>query len=98
MIKHLWNYRVRYKGLYKNAVQVFSLFTLRKVKGGKFTFMAVGVIGSIGTDLLFKALYEHRLVSSFYYSETSIIVEMVVGAMAACYIVNRLGKKEEIAF
>jgi len=29
VIKHLWNYRkVRYKGLYKNAVQVFSLFTL----------------------------------------------------------------------
>jgi IS5 family transposase len=29
VIKHLWNYRkVRYKGLYKNAEQVFSLFTL----------------------------------------------------------------------
>ena len=29
VIKHLWRYRkVRYKGLYKNAVQVFSLFTL----------------------------------------------------------------------
>ena len=29
VIKHLWKYRkVRYKGLYKNAVQVFSLFTL----------------------------------------------------------------------
>jgi transposase, IS5 family len=29
VVKHLWVYRkVRYKGLYKNAVQVFSLFTL----------------------------------------------------------------------
>ena len=29
VVKHLWHYqRVRYKGLYKNAVQVFSLFTL----------------------------------------------------------------------
>ncbi|MFC1861322.1 IS5 family transposase [Chloroflexota bacterium] len=29
VIKHLWHYpKVRYKGLYKNAVQVFSLFAL----------------------------------------------------------------------
>jgi len=29
VVKHLWKYRkVRYKGLYKNAVQVFSLFAL----------------------------------------------------------------------
>jgi IS5 family transposase len=29
IVKHLWGYtKVRYKGLYKNAVQVFSLFTL----------------------------------------------------------------------
>lgn len=29
VVKHLWHYRkVRYKGLYKNAVQVFSLFAL----------------------------------------------------------------------
>ncbi len=29
VVKHLWKYRqVRYKGLYKNAVQVFSLFML----------------------------------------------------------------------
>jgi IS5 family transposase len=29
VVKHLWQYRkVRYKGLYKNAVQVFSLFML----------------------------------------------------------------------
>ena len=29
VVKHLWGYtKVRYKGLYKNAVQVFTLFTL----------------------------------------------------------------------
>jgi IS5 family transposase len=29
VVKHLWGYRkVRYRGLYKNAVQLFSLFTL----------------------------------------------------------------------
>ena len=29
VVKHLWRYqKVRYKGLYKNAVQVFGLFTL----------------------------------------------------------------------
>ena len=29
VVKHLWQYRkVRYKGLYKNAVQVFTLFAL----------------------------------------------------------------------
>ena len=29
VVKHLWGYtKVRYKGLYKNAVQVFSLFAL----------------------------------------------------------------------
>lgn len=29
VVKHLWQYRkVRYKGLYKNAVQLFSLFAL----------------------------------------------------------------------
>ncbi len=29
VVKHLWHYqKVRYKGLYKNAVQVFSLFAL----------------------------------------------------------------------
>ena len=29
IVKHVWHYqKVRYKGLYKNAVQVFSLFAL----------------------------------------------------------------------
>jgi len=29
VVKHIWRYtKVRYKGLYKNAVQVFSLFAL----------------------------------------------------------------------
>jgi len=32
VVKHLWRYqKVRYKGLYKNAVQVFSLFTLANI-------------------------------------------------------------------
>lgn len=74
----------------------FSLFTLRKLKGGKYTFMAVGMVGSIGTDVAFKVLYEQDLVSSFFYTETSIIVEMVIGAFAACYLVNLLGRREEI--
>ena len=78
--------------------RVFSMFTLRKVKGGKITFMITGVAGSLGCDLLFKTLYENQLVSNFYYGETAIIVEMVVGALAACYLVNLLGRKEEITF
>jgi IS5 family transposase len=32
VVKHLWHYqKVRYKGLYKNAVQVYSLFTLANI-------------------------------------------------------------------
>lgn len=32
VVKHLWRYqKVRYKGLYKNAVQVYSLFTLANI-------------------------------------------------------------------
>jgi transposase, IS5 family len=32
VVKHLWHYqKVKYKGLYKNAVQVFSLFTLANI-------------------------------------------------------------------
>ena len=32
VVKHLWRYtKVRYKGLYKNAVQVFSLFALANI-------------------------------------------------------------------
>jgi hypothetical protein len=54
------------------------------------------MVGSIGTDLIFKTLYERNLVSSFFYTETSIIVEMVVGALAACYLVNLLGRQEQI--
>ena len=78
--------------------RIFAMFTLRRVKGGKLTFMAVGVVGSIGADLFFKILYENDLVSNFFYAETSIIVEMVIGAVIACYLVNLLGKKEEITF
>jgi uncharacterized membrane protein YeaQ/YmgE (transglycosylase-associated protein family) len=78
--------------------RIFSMFTLRKVKGGKLTFMGVGVAGSLGADLFFKILYENGLVSNFFYGETTIIVEMIVGAVIACYLVNLLGKKEEITF
>jgi uncharacterized membrane protein YeaQ/YmgE (transglycosylase-associated protein family) len=78
--------------------RLFSMFTLRKLKGGKIAFMAVGVLGSIGTDLFFKVLYENELVSNFFYRETTIIVEMVCGAILACYLANLLGKKEEITF
>jgi uncharacterized membrane protein YeaQ/YmgE (transglycosylase-associated protein family) len=78
--------------------RIFGMFTLRKVKGGKLTFMAVGVAGSLGADLLFKILYDHDLVSNFFYAETTIIVEMVIGAVIACYAVNLLGKNEEITF
>jgi len=32
VVKHLWHYqKVRYKGLYKNAVQIYSLFTLANI-------------------------------------------------------------------
>ncbi len=78
--------------------RVFSLFSLRKVKGGKLTFMAVGVVGSVGADLVFKVLYEKGLVSNFFWAETTIIIEMVAGAVTACYLLNLLGKKEEITF
>ena len=78
--------------------KLFATFTLRKVKGGQYTFMGVGILGSILSDLAFKVLYEHNLVSNFFYKETTIIFEMVVGAVIACYILNLFGKKEIIKF
>lgn len=78
--------------------RIFSMFTLRKLKGGKLTFMLVGVIGSIGADLVFRTLYYNDLVSNFFYAETTIIVEMIFGAVIACYLVNLLGRKEKITF
>ena len=78
--------------------RVFSIFTLRKVKGGKYTFSAVGVAGSLICDLCFKFLYGHGFVSSFYYKEVTIIFEMIGGALVACYILNYFGKKQAISF
>ena len=56
--------------------KLFSIFSLRKVKGGKYSFMAVGAIGSLLSDLVFKFLYEHGLVSNFFYRETTIVMEI----------------------
>lgn len=78
--------------------RAFAMFTLRKIRGGKYTFMVVGVIGSILCDLVFKFLFENDLVSGFFYKQTTIMVEMVVGAAIACYVLNRFGKKERIEF
>ncbi|MBW2017082.1 MAG: hypothetical protein JRF57_12775 [Deltaproteobacteria bacterium] len=80
------------------AVRFLSAFTLRKLKGGKYTFMAVGIAGDFLCDLLFRLLHEHHLVSSFWYQEQVIIFEMIGGAIAACYLANLLGKKESIYF
>ena len=78
--------------------KIFSAFTLRKVKGGKYTFMGVGIAGSLIGDLIFRILHSKGLVSSFYYQEFVIIFEMIGGAIGACYLVNLLGKKESIYF
>lgn len=44
VVKHLWQYRkVRYKGLFKNAVQVFSLFTLANLYLVRRELQATGV-------------------------------------------------------
>jgi len=76
--------------------KLFATFTLRKVKGGKYTFMGAGVFGSLASDLTFKFLFDQELVSNFFYRQTTIIFEMIVGASVACYILHRLGKKEKI--
>jgi len=76
----------------------FATFTLRKVKGGKYTFMGVGIIGSLLSDLTFKFLVRHDLVSKFFYRQTSIIFEMIAGAAVACYVLHLFGKKEHIDF
>ncbi|MBW2304572.1 MAG: hypothetical protein JRF57_12785 [Deltaproteobacteria bacterium] len=78
--------------------RIFSAFTLRKLKGGKYTFMGVGTAGAFLCDLLFRFLHERHIVSSFWYREEVIIFEMIGGAIAACYLANLLGKKESIYF
>ena len=77
---------------------IFSRFTLRKMLGGKYTYMGAGAIGSLLADLTFKFLLSKRLVSGFWYKEEIIIFEMIGGAIVACYLVNLLGKKESIDF
>ena len=77
--------------------RIFSAFTLRKVKGGKYTFMLVGIAGAFIADFTFMYL-NNRLVSSFFYQRSTIIFEMIGGAIVACYLVNLLGKKESIYF
>jgi len=78
--------------------KLFATFTLRKVKGGKYTFMGVGIIGSLLSDLTFKFLVKHDLVSKFFYRQTTIIFEMIAGAAVACYVLHLFGKKEHIDF
>ena len=44
VVKHLWNYqKVRYKGLYKNAVQVFTLFALANLYLVRHDLQMMGV-------------------------------------------------------
>jgi uncharacterized membrane protein YeaQ/YmgE (transglycosylase-associated protein family) len=76
--------------------RVFSMFSLKQIKGKKYVFSAAGIVGSLSCDLMFKYLYENELVSEFFYRQTTIIFEMVVGALAICYIVNKFGKEEKI--
>jgi len=78
--------------------RLFSIFTLRKVKGGKYTFMVAGVFGSLGGDAFFRILHVLGFVSNFYYKEVTIIFEMIGGACIASYLLSLLGKKEVIKF
>jgi uncharacterized membrane protein YeaQ/YmgE (transglycosylase-associated protein family) len=78
--------------------RLFATFTLRKVRGGRYSFMGVGVIGSLASDLAFKYLYEQGWVSNFFYRETTIIFEMLAGAAVVCYLLNLFGEKEIISF
>jgi uncharacterized membrane protein YeaQ/YmgE (transglycosylase-associated protein family) len=78
--------------------RIFAVFTLRKIKGGKYTFMVTGIAGALLFDLLFKTLYERKIISSFFYQEATIIFELIAGALIACYILNLFGKKEKITF
>ena len=78
--------------------KVFSAFTLRKVKGGKFTFMGAGIAGAFAADLAFSFFHGKGLISSFYYQEFVIIFEMLCGAVGACYLANLTGRKESIYF
>mgnify|MGYP006283281193 FL=1 len=76
--------------------RVFSLFSLKRICAKKYLFMLAGGIGSLSCDLLVKFLYENEYVSEFFYRQTTIVFEMIFGAAVACYILNLLGKREEI--
>ena len=78
--------------------RVFGTFTLRKIKGGRYTFMGAGIAGAFIADLTFKFLLSKHLVSGFWYKESVIVFEMIGGAIVACYLVNLLGKKESLYF
>ena len=52
--------------------RLFSTFTLRKIKGGKYAFMCVGIIGAVVGDVIFRILYEHDLVSKFFLEHITI--------------------------
>lgn len=76
--------------------RVFSLFSLKVIRAKKYLFMLAGVVGSLSCDLLVKYLYENDYVSSFFYKQTTIVFEMIIGAVVACYILNLFGKHEDI--
>lgn len=76
--------------------RIFSMFSLKQIRGKKIVFAAAGIFGSLSFDLAFKYFYENEYVSEFFYRQTTIIVEMMVGALVVCYIVNKFGKDEKI--
>jgi len=78
--------------------RLFSIFTLREIKGGKYTYMLVGIIGSIVSDLIFRFLWSNDLVSSFFYKQYVIIFEMIIGSFALCYLVSKLGTRKSVDF
>lgn len=78
--------------------RVYGAFSLKRVIGGKYTFMGAGLIGSFAADLTFKYLLGKRLVSGFWYKEEIIVIEMIVGAALACYLVGFLDRKKPVVF
>jgi len=78
--------------------KIFATFTLRKLKWKKIAFILIGICGSLMSDLIFRFLYKEEFVSNFFYKETTIVFEMIVGAFIACYILNLFSKKEIISF
>lgn len=78
--------------------RVYGAFSLKKIFGGKYTFMGAGFIGSFGADLTFKYLLSKRLVTGFWYKEEIIVIEMIVGAVLACYLVSFLDRKKPVVF